>query len=55
MFNYMVWTYAGRSQRDVKLETSSKFAKNRPVQRALKKGNLGSPEQDIYSTYSTYP
>ena len=25
MFNYMVWTYAGRSQRDVKLEKSSKF------------------------------
>ena len=24
----MVWTYAGRSQRDVKFEKSSKFAKN---------------------------
>ena len=53
MFNYMVWTYAGRSQRDVKLETFSKFADNWPVQRAPKKGNLCSPEQDIYSTYST--
>ena len=53
MFNYMVWTYAGRSQRDVKLETFSKFADNWPVQRAPKKGKLCSPEQDIYSTYST--
>ena len=52
MFNYIVWTYAGRSQRDVKLEKSSKFAKNWPVQRALEKGNLCSPELDIYSTYS---
>ena len=50
----MVWSYAGRSQRGVKLEKSSKFANNWPVQRALKKGNLCSLEQDIYSTYSTY-
>ena len=49
MFNYMVWTYAGRSKRNVKLETSSKFATNWPVQRALEKGNLCSPELDIYS------
>ena len=40
-------------KRDVKLETSSKFAKNWHVKRAPKKGNLCSPEQDIYSTYST--
>ena len=53
LFNYIVWTYEGRSQRDVKLEKSSKFAKNWPLQRALKKGKLCSPEQDIYSTYST--
>ena len=26
--NYMVGTYAGRLQRDVKVEKSSKFAKN---------------------------
>ena len=51
--NYMVWTYAGRSKRDVKVEKSSKFAKNWPVQRALKKGNLCSPELDTYSTYFT--
>ena len=49
----MVGTYAGRSQRDVKVEKSSKFAKIRPVQRAVKKGNLCSPELDIYSTYFT--
>ena len=58
--NYMVWTYAGRLQRDVKFEKSSKFAKNWPVQRALKKGNICSPELDIYSTLlymhvATYP
>ena len=41
--NYMVGTYAGRLQRDVKFEKSSKFAKNWPVQRALKKGNIWSP------------
>ena len=51
--NYKVWTYAGRSQRDVKVEKSSKFAKNWPVQQALKRGNLRSPQLDIYSTYST--
>ena len=49
----MVGTYAGRLQRDVKVEKSSKFAKIWPVQRALKKGNIYSPELDIYSTYST--
>ena len=49
----MVGTYAGRLPRDVKVEKSSKFAKNWPVQRALKKGNICSPELDIYSTYST--
>ena len=38
---------------DVKVEKSSKFAKNWPLQRALKKGNICSPELDIYSTYST--
>ena len=40
-------------KQDVKLETSSKFAKNWHVQRALEKGKLCSPELDIYSTYST--
>ena len=50
----MVWAYAGRLQRDVKVEKSSKYAKNWSVQRALKKGNLCSPELDIYSTNSTY-
>ena len=54
LFNYLVWTYTGRSQRDVKFEKSSKIAKNWPVQRALKNGNLCSPELDIYSTYSTW-
>ena len=49
----MVWTYAGRSKRDVKVEKSSKFAKNWPVQRAMQKGNLCSPELDTYSTYFT--
>ena len=48
----MVWTYAGRSKQDVKVEKSSKFDKNWPVQRAMKKANLCSPELDIYSTYS---
>ena len=51
--NYMVGTYAGRLQRDAKVKKSSKFAKNVPVQRAMKKGNHCSPELDIYSTYST--
>ena len=49
----MVWTYAGRSKRDVKVEKSSKFAKNGPVQRAMQKGNLCIPERDTYSTYFT--
>ena len=38
--NYVVWTFAGRSQRDFKIEDCSKFAKNRPVPRAPNKGNL---------------
>ena len=49
----MVWTYAGRSKQDVKVEKSSKFATNWPDQQALKKGNLCSLEQDTYSTYFT--
>ena len=53
LFNYIVWRYEGRSQRDVKLEKSSKFGKNGPVQRAVKKGYLCRPERDIYGTYST--
>ena len=52
--NYMVWTYAGRSQRDVKLEKSSKFANKLTRAASPGKGKLCSPELDIYSTYSTY-
>ena len=52
--NYMVWTYAGRSQRDVKLEKSSKLANKLTSAASPGKGKLCSPELDIYSTYSTY-
>ena len=52
--NYMVWTYAGRSQRDVKLEKSSKFANKLTRAASPGKGKLCSPEQDINITYSTY-
>ena len=51
---YMVWTYAGRSQRDVKVEKSSKFANKLSRAASPEKGELCSPELDIYSTYSTY-
>ena len=37
LFNYMVWTYAGRSQRGFKLETSSKFADNCPCSEPWKR------------------
>ena len=52
--NYMVWTYAGRSQRDVKVEKSSKLANKLTSAASPGKGKLCSPELDIYSTYSTY-
>ena len=52
--NYMVWTYAGRSQRDVKFEKASKFANKLTRATRPEKGELCSPELDIYCTYSTY-
>ena len=52
--NYIVWTYADRSQRDVKLEKSSKFANKLTRAASPGKGKLCTPELDIYSTYSTY-
>ena len=52
--NYIVRTYAGRSQRDVKLEKSSKLADKLTSAASPGKGKLCSPELDIYSTYSTY-
>ena len=51
---YMVWTYARRSQRDVKVETSSKLTNKLTRAGSPEKGKLCSPELDIYSTYSTY-
>ena len=54
VWNYMVWTYAGRSQRDAKVEKSSKFAHKLTRAGSPEKGNLCSPELDIYSTCSTY-
>ena len=51
---YMVWAYAGRSQRDVKIEKSSKFANKLTRAASPEKGKLCSPELDIYCTYSTY-
>ena len=52
--NYMVWTYAGRSQREVKFEKSSKFANKLTRATRPEKGELCSPELDIYCTFSTY-
>ena len=52
--NYMVWTYSGRSQREVKFEKSSKFANKLTRATRPEKGELCSPELDIYSTCSTY-
>ena len=52
--NNMVWTYAGRSQREVKCEKSSKFANKLTRATRPEKGELCSPELDIYCTYSTY-
>ena len=49
--NYMVWTYAGRSQREVKFEKSSKFANKLTRATRPEKGELCSPELDIYCTY----
>ena len=54
MCKYMVWTYAGRSQRDVKIEKSSKFANKLIRAASPEKGELCSPGLHIYSTYSTY-
>ena len=50
----MVGTYAGRSQRGVKFEKSSKFANKLIRAASPEKGELCSPELDIYSTFSTY-
>ena len=50
----MVWAYARRSQRDVKVETSSKFANKLTRAARSEKGELCSPELYIYSTCSTY-
>ena len=50
----MVLTYAGRSQRDVKLEKSSKFANKLTRAASPEKGKLCSPELDVYITYYTY-
>ena len=52
--NYMVWTYASRSQRDVKFEKSSKFANKLTRAASPEKGELCSPELDISCTCSTY-
>ena len=52
--NYMVWTYAGRSQREVKFEKSSKFANKLTRATRPEKGELCSPELDICCTFSTY-
>ena len=54
MWNYMVWTYAGRSKRGVKFEKSSKLTNKLTRAGSPEKGKLCSPELDIYSTYSTY-
>ena len=50
----MVGTYAGRSQRDVKFEKFSKLANKLTRAASPEKGELCSPELDIYSTCSTY-
>ena len=50
----MVGTYAGRSQRDVKFEKSSKFANKLTRAASPEKGELCSPELDIYTTCPTY-
>ena len=50
----MVWTYAGRSQLDLKVEKSSKFANKLTSAESPEKDKRCSPELDIYSTYSTY-
>ena len=54
MCKYMVWTYEGRSQRAVKFDKSSKFANELIRAASPEKGELCSPELDIYSTYPTY-
>ena len=50
----MVWTYAGRSQLDLKFEKSSKFDNKLTSAESPEKGKRCSSELDIYSTYSTY-
>ena len=50
----MVGTYAGRSQRDVKFEKSSKFANKLTRAARPENGELCIPELDIYSSCSTY-
>ena len=52
--NYRVWTYAGRTKWVVKFEKSSKFDNKLTRAASPDKGNLCSPELDIYRTYSTY-
>ena len=50
----MVWTCAGRSQLDVKVEKASKFVNKLTRADRPEKDKRCSPELDIYSTYSTY-
>ena len=50
----MDWTYAGRSQRDVKFEKSSKLINKLTRAESHKEGKPCGPKLDIYSTYSTY-
>ena len=51
----MDWTYAGRSQRDVKVEKSSKLTNKLTRGESPEKGKRCSSELDIYRAYSTYP
>ena len=50
----MVWTYAGRSQLDVKFEKAYKCVNKLTRAESPEKDKRCSPELDIYSTYSTY-
>ena len=50
----MVWTYAGRSHLDLKVERSSKFVNKVTRAESPAKGKRCSSELGIYSTYSTY-
>ena len=50
----MVWTYAGRSQLDIKVEKSSQFVNKLTRAESPAKSKRCSSELDIYSTHSTY-